>query len=173
MLAASSLFSITDADNDVMTYFLYDGTANGGHFVVNRATVAAQTVIALSAYDMAHTTFVAGAAGNSDDLAVLAYDGHAYSGNATFSHFNVNVTLPAGPPSAIEGDNFVFAQDTGQKVAMEPGQGIAELSADHFNTIFGAGVVASIGAKSDFSVPDAAIDPLALFGLHATEHFVF
>ena len=32
-IAASSLFSVTDADNDVLTYFLYDGTSNGGHFV--------------------------------------------------------------------------------------------------------------------------------------------
>ena len=72
VIAASSLFSITDADNDVLTYFIYDATANGGHFVVNGATVAAQTVVALSAYDLAHTTFVAGAGGSSDALSVMA-----------------------------------------------------------------------------------------------------
>jgi len=37
MFAASSLFSVTDADNDALTYFLYDWSpaANSGHLVVN------------------------------------------------------------------------------------------------------------------------------------------
>jgi hypothetical protein len=176
-IAASSLFSVTDADNDVLTYFLYDGTANGSRFVVNGVTVAAQTVVALSAFDLAHTTVVAGPLGSSDDLSVLAYDGHAYSG-ASFSHFHVNVVSPAGAASpaasATEGDNFVFAQGLGQKGAMELGQGIANLSADHFNQVFGAVMVASIDTKADSGVlPEATLDPLALFGLHATEHFAF
>ena len=168
-IAASSLFGVTDANNDVLTYFLYDATAGGGHFVINGATVAAQTVVALSAWDLAHTTFVAGAAGNSDALAVMAYDGHAYSGNTSFSYFNVNVTSSL----AIEGDNFLLAQGLGQKVATEPEQGIAALPADRFNQAYGASVAAPVLAKADFGMADATIDPLAMFGLHATDHFVF
>src|SRR5205809_1478013 len=75
VFSASSLFSVSDIDNDVLTYFLYDGTANGGHFFVNGTQVADQTVVALSASQLAQTTFVAGSAGNSDALAVMAYDG--------------------------------------------------------------------------------------------------
>ena len=39
---------VTDADNDAMTYFLYDATpdASSGHFVVNGTAVAAGTPFA-------------------------------------------------------------------------------------------------------------------------------
>jgi hypothetical protein len=40
---------------------------------------------------LAHTTFVAGAAGTSDNLSVMAYDRHTYSGNTSFSQLHVNV----------------------------------------------------------------------------------
>ncbi len=89
--AASSLFSATDLDGDTLTYFLYDNTpaATSGHFAVNGNTVPAQTVIALNDAQIAQTTFVSGAAGSSDDLEVMVYDGHDYSGNTSFSHFHV------------------------------------------------------------------------------------
>ena len=92
VFTADSLFSIADADNDPLTYFLYDGTLGGGHFMVNGVAVADQTVVALSAVQIAQTVFVTGAPGSSDDLAVMASDGHDYSGNTSFSHFNVNVS---------------------------------------------------------------------------------
>jgi hypothetical protein len=69
-IAASGLFDITDEDNDLLTYFIYDSTASGGHFAINGTTVAAQTVVALSAWELAHTTFVAGPVGSSDAIAV-------------------------------------------------------------------------------------------------------
>ena len=40
VVTASSLFSITDADNDTLTYYLYDSTPGGGHFVVDGSPVA-------------------------------------------------------------------------------------------------------------------------------------
>src|SRR5947207_14807693 len=91
VFSASSLFSVSDIDNDVLTYFLYDGTANGGHFFVNGTQVADQTVVALSAGQLAQTTFVAGSAGYFDALPVMVYDGHIYSGNTSFSHFSFRV----------------------------------------------------------------------------------
>jgi Ca2+-binding RTX toxin-like protein len=118
--AASSLFSITDSDvNDVLTYFLYDGTPGGGHFVVNGSTVAAQTVVALSAGQLAQTTFVAGAAGSSDALSVMAYDGHDYSNNTHFSSFNVSV------PSANHAPTVTIPQ---ANVSASAGQAIAASS---------------------------------------------
>ncbi len=91
-MAASSLFSASDLDGDVLTYFLYDATpaASSGHWVVNGNTLAAQTVVALSANDVARTSFVAGAGGSNDDLSEMVYDGHAYSGSS-FRHFHVIV----------------------------------------------------------------------------------
>jgi hypothetical protein len=181
VFTAASLFTISDADNDPLTYFLYDGTPNGGHFAVNGVAVADQTVVALSASQLAQTTFVAGPAGSHDDLAVAAFDGQAYSNNTTFSQFHVNVASPspASPNASATGkDNFVFAPDLGQKAAVDFVRGVADnhalrtdLSADHFNQVFEAGVLASIDAKSAFGIhTEATIDPLALFGLHAADH---
>jgi hypothetical protein len=53
---------------------------------------------------------------------------------------------------------------------------LIDLFADHFNQFVGAGVLASIDAKSAFGIhTEATIDPLALFGLHAADnaHFTF
>src|SRR5205823_6213542 len=58
---------------------------------VNGSVVAAGTVVALGAGQLAQTTFVAGAAGTTDDLQVMVYDGHTYSGNTSFSTFQVSV----------------------------------------------------------------------------------
>ncbi|MEA2822776.1 MAG: hypothetical protein QOJ86_4780, partial [Bradyrhizobium sp.] len=89
-LAASSLFSATDADNDMLTYYLYDNTisTSGGHFEVNGTVVPSDTMYAVTAAQLAQTTFVAGAAGTSDDLNVKVYDGHVYT---NWSEFHVNV----------------------------------------------------------------------------------
>src|SRR4030095_13667312 len=67
VFAASSLFSVTDADNDALTYFLFDWSpaANSGHLEVNGNVVPAQTVIGLNAAQLANTTFVAGSAGTT------------------------------------------------------------------------------------------------------------
>jgi hypothetical protein len=81
VLQASSLFGATDADNDAVGYYLFDNTpdAGSGHFAVNGVAVAAQTITPVSALLLAQTTFVAGAAGTSDELYVQAFDGHAVS----------------------------------------------------------------------------------------------
>jgi len=116
VISASSLFSVTDAENDVLTYFLYDGTAGGGHFVVNGTAIADQTVVALSASQLAQTTFVAGGLGTSDALGVMAYDGHTYSGNTSFSQFQViasssNALLTSSPSAQDTNDPFALQAD--------------------------------------------------------------
>ncbi|MGY8706275.1 M10 family metallopeptidase C-terminal domain-containing protein [Bradyrhizobium sp. 18BD] len=99
---ASSLFSASDADNDPLTYYLYDDSpsAGSGHFVVNGTTVPAQTAYAVTAAQLAQTTFVAGNGGTSDDLYVKAYDGQAYSGGGYYSYFHVNTAVSAAPPAS-------------------------------------------------------------------------
>ena len=130
VFAASSLFSVTDADNDTLTYFLYDwsSAANSGHLVVNGAIVPAETVIALNASQLAHTTFVAGARGTSDDLAVMAFDGHDYSGNTSFSPFNVNVAANHAPVVTVPSANV--AASAGQVFAASSLFSVGDLDND-------------------------------------------
>ena len=85
-LQATSLFSATDADNDTLSYGLYDNSpaANSGHFAVNGTVVPANTAFAVSAAQLAQTTFIAGAAGTSDDLFVWASDNKVVSNMSEF-----------------------------------------------------------------------------------------
>jgi Cadherin-like len=113
-LLASSLFSGSDNDGDTLTYYLYDNSpaANSGHFMVGGTTVAAQTITGVSAAQFAQVTFVAGAAGTSDDLYVEVFDGQTYSGwNA---HVNVSVASGQSPaptvaPYGLAGGHFDFS----------------------------------------------------------------
>jgi hypothetical protein len=68
---------------------LYDNTtaATSGHFVVAGNAQAAQSVIIVTAAQLAQTTFVAGSSG-SDDLFVAAWDGKSMS---LFKEFQVSV----------------------------------------------------------------------------------
>ena len=87
----STLFSGSDAENDTLTYYLYDSNtaANSGHFVVNGNIVPAQTIYEVTAAQLAQTSFVAGASGTADDIYVQAFDGHTYSGWNTSVHLFV------------------------------------------------------------------------------------
>jgi hypothetical protein len=66
---ASSLFSANDVDGDNLLYFFYDNSADpaSGHFTVNGVVQAAGTTFAVTAAQLAQTTFTAGTA-SSDDL---------------------------------------------------------------------------------------------------------
>ncbi len=87
-LAVSSLFSGSDIDGNSLSYYVYDANpaANSGHFVIDGNVVPAQTITAMSAAQLAQATFVAGAAGTSDDIYVEAFDGQLYSGWTTSVH---------------------------------------------------------------------------------------
>ena len=101
VIGISSLFLANDADNDALTYYFYDNTAGtgSGHFTVNGAVQPANTTFAVSAAQLAQTSFTAGA-GVSDDLFVNVYDGFAFSGPL---EFHVNVP-PNQAPVAIAPD---------------------------------------------------------------------
>ena len=90
VLAASSLFQASDADGDSLLYFFDDNSADpaSGHFTVNGVVQAANTTFAVSAAQLAQTTFTAGLV--SDDLFVNAWDGIDYSGPKEF-----HVKVPA------------------------------------------------------------------------------
>ena len=79
-LSASSLFSVSDADNDtIAAYHLWDGTNDplSGYFAVNGVAQSANQVINVSPSQLAQTTFETGT--NADTLSVQAYDGTAWS----------------------------------------------------------------------------------------------
>src|SRR5438445_809960 len=77
-VAAASLFTASDSDNDaITTYDFYDATGNG-HFVVNGVAQAAGTIITVTAAQLAQTTYQVG--GAADQLYVRASDGMLSSG---------------------------------------------------------------------------------------------
>ena len=76
-LAASSLFSASDADHDAITrYQFWDATptATSGHFVVNGVAQGANLAINVIAAQLAQTSFQLGTS-EPDDLMVRASDG--------------------------------------------------------------------------------------------------
>jgi hypothetical protein len=85
ILNASSLFSANDADGDNLLYFFYDNSADptSGHFTVNGVVQGANTTFAVTAAQLAQTTFTAGIE-SSDGLFVNVYDGSAFSGPKEF-----------------------------------------------------------------------------------------
>ena len=94
---ASSLFSASDADGDTLMYFFYDNTpaAGSGYFTVNGVVKPAGVTFAVTAAQLAQTTFHAGSTG-SDDLFVNVYDGFAWSGAKEF-HVNVAAAINHAP----------------------------------------------------------------------------
>ncbi len=113
ILAASSLFSATDADGDTLTYFFQDGTAaaNSGHFVLNGTSIAQGAGFHVTgAAQLAQLTFVAGSA--DDDLSIqLADDKGALSAGAAL-HVQTNhapvLTVP-GTVTANAGQSLQAA----------------------------------------------------------------
>src|SRR5262245_8424748 len=79
-LAASSLFSASDADGDTITgYRFWDSTTDpsSGHFAINGIAQGTNQNIDVTAAQLAQTTFQTGSI--ADDLWVQVYDGTAWS----------------------------------------------------------------------------------------------
>ena len=99
-LPVSSLFSVSDPDNDTITkYQLWDGTGdpNSGYFTVNGVAQAAHTVVTISADQLAQTNFVTGN-GVSDSLQIRAYDGQKWSRSDTDAWSPFTVSVPESAP---------------------------------------------------------------------------
>ena len=119
-LQLSTLVSATDADNDALAYTFYDANPGGGHFEVNGVEQAAGQIFAVTAAQLAQTTFVP-AANASDDLLVGATDGHVFSGwsnlhvNGPVNHSPVmsvpNPTVDAAPGQTLQMSDLVSATD--------------------------------------------------------------
>jgi hypothetical protein len=119
VVSASTLFTANDANGDPLLYFFYDNSADpaSGHFTVNGVVQAAGTTFAVTAAQLATTTFTAGTA-VSDDLFVNVWDGVAFSGPQEF-HVNVvnnapTVTAPnqtASSEQVLDASSLFTAND--------------------------------------------------------------
>jgi predicted hotdog family 3-hydroxylacyl-ACP dehydratase len=100
-MSASSLFQASDADNNSLTYFFYDNSADptSGHFTVHGVVQAAGTTFAVSAAQLAQTTFTVGTAG-TEDLFVNVWDGMSFSGP---QEFHIGVAPNHAPVIASNG----------------------------------------------------------------------
>ncbi len=79
-VAASGLFSVSDADSDpIAKYEFWDSTAGNGHFSVNGVEQAVNATIPVSAADLANTQFVGSASTGADLVWVRASDGQSWS----------------------------------------------------------------------------------------------
>ena len=105
------MFSANDADGDDLQYFFYDNCADptSGYFTVNGVVQAPNATFAVSAAQLAQTTFTAGSL-LSDDLFVNVYDGNAFSGPQEF-HINV----PANQAPTVTAHNHTAS--SGQTLA--------------------------------------------------------
>jgi hypothetical protein len=79
------MFSASDADNDMLYFNFWDGTASdsSGYFKLNEVAQGTNQCIGVSAADLANATFVVGSV--SDSLYVRAFDGTVWSDWQQFS----------------------------------------------------------------------------------------
>ena len=77
-LQVSTLFSVTDADNDALNYYFRDGDApNSGHFMLNGTSYANGANFGVSAAQLANLVYVTGAEDIADDVWMQMGDGYA------------------------------------------------------------------------------------------------
>ncbi|WP_249144797.1 hypothetical protein [Bradyrhizobium sp. AUGA SZCCT0274] len=104
-IAASTLFSVIDAENDsIAAYQFWDSTANpaSGHWSVNGVAQSAGVAIDVAAAQLSQTTFQSGS--GSDDLWVRVNDGMKWS---DWKPFHVNAPVDQAP--VVTASNVIAA----------------------------------------------------------------
>jgi len=115
-VAASSLFSVQDADGDpAVEYQFYDSTAGNGHFAVNGVEQGVNVAIAVAAADLANTSFIGASSTSSDTVWVRATDGQTYGAwkNWTMNswpHATNAAPVADAPDNAVLRNQSVLAQ---------------------------------------------------------------
>ncbi|MVT66203.1 hypothetical protein GPL21_13925 [Bradyrhizobium pachyrhizi] len=108
-IAASSLFSVTDAENDTITQYAFWDTGGNGHWVVNGVAQAANTEIDVSAANLSQVSYVFGPGGSpSDTLWVKANDGSMWSSWKSFTATATNQapTVSVSNVTTVSGQVF-------------------------------------------------------------------
>ncbi|MBL8705928.1 MAG: S8 family serine peptidase, partial [Rhodospirillales bacterium] len=119
-VALSSLISVSDPNGDTITAYRFaDGgvAAGSGHFTINGATLAANTLAEISAAQFAQVSFVGGSVAGADTVAISAFDGAAWSDYKVFTMTTTAgvATAPNAPPTVSASDASVAS---GQSVAL-------------------------------------------------------
>ncbi|MGY3693161.1 autotransporter passenger strand-loop-strand repeat protein [Bradyrhizobium sp. USDA 3240] len=111
-VAASTLFSTSDAESDPITQYAFWDTGGNGHWVVNGVAQAANAEIDVSAANLSQVSYVFGPGGSpSDTLFVRANDGSEWS---TWKSFTATATNQAPTVSVsnvvtVSGQTFAAA----------------------------------------------------------------
>ncbi|MBR1315864.1 hypothetical protein JQ562_32880 [Bradyrhizobium sp. AUGA SZCCT0051] len=111
-VAASTLFSTSDAESDPITQYAFWDTGGNGHWVVNGVAQAASAEIDVSAANLSQVSYVYGPGGSpSDTLFVRANDGSEWS---TWKSFTATATNQAPTVSVanvvtVSGQTFAAA----------------------------------------------------------------
>lgn len=166
-IALSDLFTFSDADNDSATaYELWDSltTPLSGHFVIAGIGQPAQTVIHITAAQLAQTSFVTDV--QDAPLQIRAFDGSAWSASdsAAWAPFRLNIA--AGPTlTGDSGNNNLIGGTGNDSLAGLAGNdtltGGGPSDTDKF--IFGTSAGADV--LTDFNPVNDIIDLTALPGL--------
>jgi Ca2+-binding RTX toxin-like protein len=103
-VAASSFFSVSDADGDAMTqYRFFDGTSGNGRFELNGTPQAELANITVAASDLATFVYRTSVTGAGDTLWVQAFDGISWG---TWKSFNVTAPQNNAPVITVNGGSL-------------------------------------------------------------------
>ncbi|HEX8031225.1 MAG TPA: hypothetical protein VF491_22305 [Vicinamibacterales bacterium] len=126
-IAASTLFSTTDADGDtIANYQLWDSTSDpsSGHWVVAGVAQGTNVAIDVTAAQLSSTSFQSGS--GSDDLWARAYDGIAWG---PWKEFHVNAPIDNAPVVTASD----FHATANQSVAASMLFSVADADGDHMS----------------------------------------
>ena len=91
--AASSLFTVSDADGDTITTYAFWDTGGGGHFMLNGVAQGTNQEIDVTAAQLSQLSYQSGS--GPDTLWVRANDGTQWSNWS--SSFTVTAPIDTGP----------------------------------------------------------------------------
>jgi hypothetical protein len=108
-VAASSLFSVSDADGDTITqYRFFDGKAGHGRFELNGTPQAELTNVTINASDLGNFRYRTSTTGAGDTLWVQAFDGIGWSAWKSF-----DVAAPPNSAPVVSVGDRTPARGTG------------------------------------------------------------
>ncbi|WP_342711237.1 AIDA repeat-containing protein [Bradyrhizobium sp. B124] len=109
-VTASSLFTVTDADNDTITQYAFWDTGGNGHWVVNGVAQAANAEIDVSAANLSQVSYVFGPGGSpADTLYVRANDGITWGAWTAFTATATNQAPTVAVANVVTVSGQIFA----------------------------------------------------------------
>ncbi|SEC02388.1 hypothetical protein [Bradyrhizobium erythrophlei] len=111
-VAATTLFSTTDAEHDTITQYAFWDTGGNGHWVVNGVAQAANAEIDVAAANLSQVSYVFGPGGSTPDtLWVKANDGSMWSAWKSFTATATNQapTVAVSNVVTVSGQTFAAA----------------------------------------------------------------